>query len=274
MVATSDRGHGCAAAAPFAAQSLSSDGALFYATTGNDYRGDFRSVQAAWLSVGLGSSAVVAARVCITPAGPNQLSFCERELLQAAAWLEACTQCRVLCEPQHGGRPYVPFTELGASWMSRETEFGSWAYLTPGDVTAYAPSASTSGVAARLQFGSGVQLLQAGTLDRGRVSRHMYSTCWQHLELTEGAPVEGRLLALCDFWPIPGDANAGHSQVDYNWVLCTGSTGLAQLIQVAQSVPAQTQLWLCTNRDAYIQARGRTAPSWGLSVLLCWNALP
>eukprot|EP00656_Telonema_subtile_P024567 TRINITY_DN26769_c0_g1_i2.p1 TRINITY_DN26769_c0_g1~~TRINITY_DN26769_c0_g1_i2.p1 ORF type:complete len:140 (+),score=41.59 TRINITY_DN26769_c0_g1_i2:163-582(+) len=84
------------------------DGAQFYAATGNDYRGDFRSVDSVYIDATGDKPRVISKIVMAGPdEPPSGMSREEFDLLRKAAHMDASGQAQVIADPDHGGRPYV-----------------------------------------------------------------------------------------------------------------------------------------------------------------------
>ena len=90
------------------------DGSSFYAATGNDYRGDFRSLR----TVGYTDESLLV-KLEFEQTRPDGLLFPEHQHLRNAAVVDACGQPAVLRDWNHEGRPYV-FGGLDWCWLSAQ----------------------------------------------------------------------------------------------------------------------------------------------------------
>ena len=163
------------------------DSDTFYQAIGNDYRGQYRSVQATWTMSDHQAHDTLIAKVrleslegarghCI---GTNDLSYLEQCQLRAVAWMDACCQPSVLADA-HMGKPFV-FGALEKCLLGGELlVMGNviWSCTANGGTLMFNQKHQ---MVAKVE-GASVGYLNSGQLEQSRTQRHLYHTAWSEAQ--------------------------------------------------------------------------------------------
>ena len=84
------------------------DGTAFYAAIGNDYRGEFRSVDlVSYVEDRHGTETLLTKLTFVGQQPPSGISMGEFEQLRSVAWMDACGQPGMILDHKHAGRPFL-----------------------------------------------------------------------------------------------------------------------------------------------------------------------
>ena len=218
-----------------------SGASLYGSSTGNEYLGGFWSVDAVvWVLSRDDGQLVVSSKVgggALREQAVHGVSQAEQQRLQLVSWMDGSSQLDVLSEPEHGGRPRV-FAGVEAQGEGDQhgmsNRMSEWV-------------AQVAGSGGRSTY------LRSGQLEVVRTGQHLYDTAWEAVPAADQSSKfrDDSTTAML----VIGDARSSlalisvalsQSSAGFSCAVCSAAVPLVGLIQVAQSIPVQTKLWLCS----------------------------
>ena len=174
-------------------QPLCLNGERFYEVTGNDYQGEFRSIDSVWFSDhSLDESAVVISKIRFKTSVNENISTNEYRELHTAAWMDTCIQAGVLTNPHHNGKPYVFAGLEGCCFDSKAIVMDdtAWGLIIGGKgIVLHGQDQKPLGQMSDKAGGS-LALMAPAQLQVAQIQKHLYETSWDTVSPSGPAAAE------------------------------------------------------------------------------------